>query len=182
MALTPSLDTLEALFRKLQREFYRAHHHRNAIHKADHFYNFCITAHSLRDYLLERLNKTSFADRQAFEDRWSQVPVLVSVSEIANTAKHFQLRKRSGDPKSPRTRKVVRAHTTMYDVYLNEHKEVQVVPRLKVPTLNIWNLDGSGFDLYTFMDEVEKYWKAELKSHGITIRKQPERVLQGAAT
>ena len=57
MVLAPTLSSVEALYRKLERELYRAYHHRDATHKADHFFNFCVTAHSMRDYFLERLGK-----------------------------------------------------------------------------------------------------------------------------
>ena len=98
MALTPRLDSLEAMFRKLERELVRTFHHHNLTHKADHFYNFCITAHSVRDYFLERLGKITRAHRKPFNDTWSKNPVLVAVADIANTAKHFQLRHPNGSP------------------------------------------------------------------------------------
>jgi len=43
LALTPNLASVEALLRKLEREVYRAYHHKDRIHKADQFFNFCIT-------------------------------------------------------------------------------------------------------------------------------------------
>ena len=48
LVLNPSLRTPLDVLHKLEREMHRAFHHRNYVHKADHFYNFCITAHSLR--------------------------------------------------------------------------------------------------------------------------------------
>src|SRR6266481_4747011 len=51
--LAPTLGTLPALYRNLEREQYRALHHTDLIHKADHFLNFCITAPALRDYFLD---------------------------------------------------------------------------------------------------------------------------------
>ncbi|MDR3099428.1 MAG: hypothetical protein LBV73_20455, partial [Paraburkholderia sp.] len=92
MTLTPSLNSPEALYGKLERESYRAFHCRDPIHKADHFFNFCITAHAMRDYVLERLGKIQKDEQQPFIDEWNKCPLLVAAGEIANTAKHFQLR------------------------------------------------------------------------------------------
>jgi hypothetical protein len=71
MALTPGLTSVQALYRKLEREFYRTYHQRDRIHKADHFYNFCITAHSLRDYFLEHAGCISDDARRPFEQQWA---------------------------------------------------------------------------------------------------------------
>jgi hypothetical protein len=43
MALAPTLDSIQALFRKLEQEAYRAFHARTLLHM-DHFFNFCVTS------------------------------------------------------------------------------------------------------------------------------------------
>lgn len=48
MSLSARLDSPLALFRKLEREAYRAFHAQTPLTKADHFFNFCVTAASMR--------------------------------------------------------------------------------------------------------------------------------------
>lgn len=179
MALTPRLDSLEAMFRKLEREFVRAFHHANLTHKADHFYNFCITAHSVRDYLLERLGKIKKADTKPFNDAWSKIPVLVAVADVANTAKHFQLRNKDGSPRSSHTKHVRHGKTTMAEVYINDRGELIVKKKTGAPTYVIEVEGGGEFELYAFMDEVVSHWKQQLKSHGIRTRRQSLAQLHG---
>jgi len=57
-----------ALYRKLERELYRAYHQKDRIDKADHFFNFCVTAQAMRDYFFERTGKITRADQQSFDD------------------------------------------------------------------------------------------------------------------
>jgi hypothetical protein len=64
MALTARLDSPAALFRKLEREAYRAFHASTPLEKSDHFYNFCVTASSMRDYCHEHLNRLTKQQRK----------------------------------------------------------------------------------------------------------------------
>src|SRR5436309_448515 len=107
MALTARIDSPLALYRKLERESYRAFHAPTPLHKADHFFNFCVTAASMRDYTLEHLKKTTPAQKRPYYANWSGVPALVAAAEIANSTKHFVLRDRAtGQPASVKTRSV----------------------------------------------------------------------------
>lgn len=181
MALTPSLDSVESLFRKAEREQYRAHHQRGAIHKADHFYNFCITVDSLRDYLLERLGKVTSKERRLVESELLENSLIVTVADVANTAKHFQLRARSGVTRNAKAKSVKHARTTMYDIFLDEHQDIVVKKRPSQATLHITNEDNSRYDLYVFMHDVLEFWTGELTRHGVTLRKQTVRQLRGPA-
>ncbi len=177
--LTPTLGTVPALYRKLQRESYRAFHHPGLLHKADHFFNFCITAHSLRDYFLEWAGKAGPSDRQPFEQAWSQEPLLGAVADIANSAKHFRLRSRGGAPRTPGTKRVGRRRRVVVDIFASEIGRFAFVPRT-VPDLTVTVSDGRRFELYAFMDGVTTYWRDYLGSHGIKLRRQPFGTLRGA--
>lgn len=178
--LTPRLDTVEALFRKLKREFVRAYHHSHVTHKADHFYNFCITAQSLRDFYLERIGKASKHDRRPFELLWSKVPVVVAVADIANSAKHFQLREPgSGSPRIPRTRKVGAGKTSAVDLYVDDKEKLHAIKRTGILTLVVTLGDGFRFELYSFMEAVLEYWRVELANIGIKVRRQTWKALHG---
>jgi hypothetical protein len=88
MSLSASLKSPVSLFWKLERESYRAYHARTPLQKADHFYNFCVTASSMRDYMLEHLGKVLPRDQQPYYTAWNSVPALEAAAEIANSAKH----------------------------------------------------------------------------------------------
>jgi hypothetical protein len=181
LALTPRLETIEGLFRKLQREQHRAFHHPDMTHKADHFLNFCTTAHSLRDYLLERLGNVSDRDRQPYHDAWSKNPLIHAVAEIANSAKHFQLRfRKTGAPRAPATRRVRRGRASVVHVFSNDMGELKVEKQTNVPTYYVHLSDGTSHELYSFMSAVEQHWSAELRGHGIRPRRQPFERLSGA--
>ena len=181
MPLTPRLDTVESLYGKMERELHRTMHQANAVHQADHFYNFCITAHSMRDYFLERLGGSPQADH--LKDSWTRKPELVAVADIANSAKHFTLRHtKSGAPRKPMTREVRTARHTMVDLYVSAQGGLVSRKRRGVPTLTITPYDGHPMMLYTFMKRVLSYWESCLCAHGIRLRKQSRRQLNGFVT
>ncbi|WP_139332637.1 hypothetical protein [Aquipseudomonas alcaligenes] len=179
MALTPTLNSLEALYRKLERELYRAYHHRNSTHKADHFFNFCVTAHSMRDYFLERSGNLERAARQPFESQWADDPLLTAIAEIANSSKHFVLRnRRTLTPKASTTKKVGLGKGKFADIYMSPQGEIKAIP-ITLPDITITLSDGQKYELYNFMNEAIKYWKSFLNDQGIRIRRQPFSQLRG---
>ena len=182
MTLSPRLHSVEALYRKLERESVRAFHHTNLTHKSDHFYNFCITAHSLRDHLMERLGRISNSEGQPFVDAWQQDPNLVAVADIANTAKHFVLRTRSGQPRTAKTKRVGAATTSLYDFLLARDGSITVKKRTGVPTIAVTLEGGQRLEMYQFMHAVLQYWKGMLAAQGIKVRRQSWSSLHGRAT
>lgn len=182
MPLTPTLGSVDALYRKLERELYRTYHHRNRIHKADHFFNFCVTAHSMRDYLLERLGMSHPSARQPLEQLWSRESLLVAVADIANSTKHFVLRdKRTHAPRTPRTRRVGLNKAAFIDLYVNAQGTFKAVP-VRASSISVCLSDGTTHDLYTFMTGVLKYWHTFMLSKGIRVRRQSIGQLRGGVT
>lgn len=179
MSLSASLNSPSSLYRKLERESYRAYHAPTALQKADHFYNFCVTAASMRDYMLEHLGKVSRTEKQPYHAAWDKVPALVSAKEVANFAKHFVLREPGSGALRPVSTRAVRARrSTFVDVYASEDGEVSVVKALH-PDIKITLSDGQTLSLHAFTHEVLGYWKAYLNSHGLRIRRQPFAQLAG---
>lgn len=173
MALTPTLNSVEALFRKLERELYRAYHSQDPIHVADHFYNFCVTAHSMRDYFLERIGEIAGNKRQAYESEWKSTRCLVAIEEITNSAKHFQLRERKTKaPRTPDTKSVRRVREKRIDVYVNESGDL-ALETVSAPSISVVLSDGTRLFLYEFMSEVVAYWRTFLAMHKIKVRRQP---------
>lgn len=159
----------------------RAFHHANLTHKSDHFYNFCITAHSLRDHFLERLGKVSPVDRQPFVNAWQQDLNIVAIADIANTAKHFVLRSHSGQPRAAKTQKVGAATTRLFDFLLTASGSIKVQKRTGVRTFVVILEDGRRLEMYSFMHAVLEYWKGMLATHGIKVRRQSWSSLHGRA-
>ena len=179
MQLAARLISPPALFRKLERESYRAFHAKTPLHKADHFFNFCVTAASMRDYTLEHLKKLSPADRQPYYDSWAKVPALVAAAEIANSTKHFVLRERgTGKPVAGKTRAVGMKKSAFVDIYANAAGETKVV-RASRTEVSVTLSDGQILELYALTDEVRQYWKIFLTSVGFKIRRQPLSQLAG---
>lgn len=172
MALVAKLNTIEALFRKAERERFRALNQSVPLHLADHFYNFCVTAHSFRDYLKVRLALPNGTDR-ILQHRWDSAPLLVAVKDIANSAKHFQLYK------TPRTRRVRHARTSGVKIIFTDDGEIEGIRVPQVPTIYVVLENGERRDLESFLDAVLKYWQSELSAHGIRMRRQSHRNLRG---
>ena len=173
MPLSSSLNSPAALFRKLEREGYRAFHAKSPTTKADHFYNFCVTAASMRDYCLEHLGKTLPQDKKPLYDMWSKVPALVAATEIANSSKHFVLRnKRTNATLPPKTRTVRLKKADFIDVYSDSSGRGILVPSSRTE-VSVTLSDKRILELYAFTDEVTKYWRKYLASIGVKLRRQP---------
>ena len=173
MPLTARLTSPLALYRKLERESYRAFHAKAPLHKTDHFFNFCVTAASMRDYTLEYLNKVTPAQQKPYYDAWANIPTLVAAAEIANSSKHFVLRDRStGRPKSAKTRAVRMKKSAFVDIYANAAGDIKTV-RADSIEVSVTLSDGKVLELYAFTHEILKYWKSFLASEGVKVRRQP---------
>lgn len=182
MSLKQSPNSIEALYRKLERESYRAYHERDRIHKTDHFYNFCITAQALRDYFFERNGLTNQRQQQPYNDIWKKNELLVVISEIANTAKHFTLRdRRTGNPKQSKTKKVRTNKSKYVDIYMNDKGDI-FTKEVEAPDCVVTVENGSTYPLYMFTKEVLSYWYDFLKSQSINIRRQSLKRLIGERT
>ncbi|MDE3021720.1 MAG: hypothetical protein KGI54_07645 [Pseudomonadota bacterium] len=172
MTLTPTLTSIKSLFWKLERESYCAYHAHSKIHKADHFFNFCVTAHSLRDYILEHLGKVTAQEKEAFHNLWSAMPLLHTVGEIANSFKHFRLQEpKAHQLKSIETKHVGLKKSKFIDIYENSTGDIKFVEILG-NDIAVTLSDGQRFELYAFTHEALTFWKSELQEHGIIIRSQ----------
>lgn len=79
------------LLNKLEREANRLLHaaaSSDTSAMCDHFFNFCITAHSLRDWIIN----SQSAERQLVHNRCNQISELAACRDIANASKHFALK------------------------------------------------------------------------------------------
>jgi hypothetical protein len=172
MTLSLQLSSPLALYRKLEREEYRALHADTATCKADHFFNFCVTASSMRDYVLEHLNAVSQVEKQPYHQIWSQIPSLSSATEIANLSKHFTLRDKKTNQKTKLKTKSVRFNKSIFvEIYANKIGDIKLVKSLK-PDVKITLSDGQVLGLYEFTRDVLNYWKDYLSTIGLNVRRQ----------
>jgi hypothetical protein len=179
VALTARLTSPLALYRKLEREACRAFHAVTPLHKADHFFNFCVTAASMRDYTLEHLGKITPAEKQPYHAAWSGVPALTAAAEVANSAKHFVLRDRTtGKPAAVKTKAVRMRKASFADVFVNAAGDTEAVRTLRTE-VHVTLSDGQVLELYAFTDQILKYWSTYLTSLGLRVRRQPFAVLSG---
>lgn len=78
------------LLEKLLREGKRTWASEDIQEKADHFFNFCVTSLSLRDWCIAYLNLNK-VEKSNFYDIHSQSEWLSYCGSIANLSKHFKL-------------------------------------------------------------------------------------------
>ena len=155
--LTPTLNTPIDLLHKLEREGHRAFHHRHLAHKADHFYNFCITAQALKECIFKKLGILEKADKQPYHDEWSNISTLRAAAEIANEVKHWSL------SKPPRTQSVKEEKANIVEVFIDETGGL-INKESVVDTYLIYFSDEEKIELYEFTQTVIEYWKVYLDS------------------
>lgn len=179
MPLTAKLTSPLVLFRKLERESYRAYHAESPLHKADHFFNFCVTASSMRDYTLEHFGIVEHVQKRPYYDEWSKIPALVAVAEIANTSKHFVLRdKQTRQPKTAKTRTVRLKKASFVNFYVNEAGGATAI-KVERTDVSVTLSDGQILELYSFTKQILAYWKRYLTRLNLRVRRQPFAQLAG---
>ena len=167
------IRSVSAVWRKAEREAYRAFHAKSKEHKADHFFNFCVTAHSLRDYFLEHRRLPDPVSVSDYHALWNGESQLVAVAEIANLSKHFQLRDRgTRKPRIPKTRHLVHKLSEVVDVYVSPGGEFSTIPR-SARDISITTSGGTRYDLWEFQIDVLDYWREFLRGNGFRVYRQP---------
>lgn len=81
------------LLKKLEREAARLFDATSSSQKesmCDHFFNFCVTAHSIRDWVINSEGLKN-KDLQNFHERCNKFQELAACRDIANANKHFAL-------------------------------------------------------------------------------------------
>ncbi len=171
--LTPHLGTIDQVYQKVLRESYRTWHAKDSIHKADHFYNFCITAHSLRDYFVEHKGlggnsesrQRRHTEREALHTEWDSNDLLGAVREIANSAKHFSLRR------SPQTKGMKATMGSAVRVYTDGDALHAV--KAAIPDFIVTMASGEEFHLFELMSDVSEYWRQFLSAAGLRLGEDP---------
>jgi len=179
--LTPYLSNPLEIMHKMEREAHRAFHQRHIVHKADHFYNFCITALSMKDSILNYLCKNIPPEQQPYYDEWNNQPCLVAVKEIANTAKHMFLtavnkKTKMKEIKAPKTKKVIPSSTCVVNCYEDDQGNFYNEYDKDFPDYKVVLGSGEELGLHEFTKTVMDYWRNYLSHSGIEYKKQDQEV------
>ena len=76
---------------KLIREGSRINFEECSENLTDHFFNFSVTAHSIRDWCIKFQGLK--AQKKQLDQQWDKEPFLVTAKDIANSVKHFGISK-----------------------------------------------------------------------------------------
>jgi hypothetical protein len=173
MRLAYTLKSPADLYRKLERESYRAFHCENATAKQDHLYNFCVTAHALRDFFFKHIGISGKAQKTRHHKQWNAVPELVAAAEIANTSKHFSLDRPQRTVAATPSSSVVVSFYRMPDGQLTHQGE-------RACDVEIALSDGNKTMMHEFTKTILDFWFRYLTCHGILVQEQSVDDLQSA--
>lgn len=128
---------------KLLREGWRTWIADNFVEKSDHFFNYCITAHSLRDWCIKYFT-LSGEDVTKFHTEINLIDYMAESRDIANSSKHFKLA----------SLLVKSAFPTMSDFVTIKGEENQIDYELtKRPDIVISLSNGDTIDLFGFLNK-----------------------------
>ncbi|HCG8765178.1 TPA: hypothetical protein NKB14_004680 [Vibrio parahaemolyticus] len=152
------------LLEKLAREGARAWKSTNIQDKADHFFNFCITSLSLRDWCIAYLaldgsEKASFYDMHA-KNEW-----LNYCGSIANSSKHFRLTEGRKSSVNSVSSKVSQLVALGFDGQVIEGAETERV------SFDIQTPDGEPKDLMVVLFHCVSQWEQVFSDYNIPASK-----------
>ncbi len=88
--MIPAYNKPIDIYEKLIREANRTWLAKNHIEAADHFFNFCVTCVSLRDWVIKHLTMND-AQKNDYQKKWRSIGYFGACADIANSSKHFGL-------------------------------------------------------------------------------------------
>jgi hypothetical protein len=168
MSLLPTISGPADLFEKLMREAERTIGGIDNTARADHFYNFCITALSLRDHMWEHVNAVEENTKDKYRNKWGMTDEVQAAYDIANTLKHFTLRHRGSNTRRiANTRNVVTEQSNLSYHYVDRPPD-----RYKVDSFIIQLKTGESFEMWDFFEAVSQYWESVFAKEGIELSKK----------
>lgn len=138
------------LFEKLLREGRRAFWGGNPQEICDHFFNYCVTSHALRDWCIKHL-KLHGDEIKNFHDEMNTYKYFPECRDIANSSKHFGL-----DNAKPSSPKVSSDTQEMFGVMTGENGEVYQCRRMQSLSIRVSN--GPAVDLWSFLHFTSSNW------------------------
>ncbi|SBS29256.1 hypothetical protein MSP8886_01493 [Marinomonas spartinae] len=89
MSFISGINEPKDMLLKLVREGNRVNFEQNAEDVMDHFFNFSVTAHALRDWCINYLSQHQ--NKKQLNKIWDNEKHLVIAKDIANSVKHFKI-------------------------------------------------------------------------------------------
>ncbi len=124
----------------------------------DHFFNFCVTAHALRDWIKKI---PDFPADLNIHEKCNKFPELEACRDIANSNKHFNF-----EPK-PKTKSAVIGGSKVIKVYENANGEIKATEPIESIEISIV-IEGEPIrESHEFMDRVIKIWKSILNEFSV---------------
>lgn len=125
----------------------------------DSFFDFCVTSHSLRDWI--KKDKRFLFPKDDIHTICNKYAELKACRDIANSNKHFDFNSRRDTPAAYQT------VTPMVDLFLNLNGKISTKERDNIDIAIILD-DGNIVGLWEFMDNVLKTWREVFLKCGIS--------------
>lgn len=164
--MIPAYNKPVDIYGKLIREARRTWLAKNHIEVADHFFNFCVTCVSLRDWVIKyrRMNSTQ---KNNYQKEWRAIGYFGACADIANSSKHFGL----DFGKNP----------SVTDISAHMEKVVAIGPNGSVvpgiecskPFLKITIDNKNEIDLLIILFNSCKDWERQIENLGIADKNMP---------
>jgi hypothetical protein len=130
--------------------------------KCDHFFNYCVTAHALKDWCIKHLN-LSKVEKERFHTEMNAIQYFSECRDIANSSKHFGLDNKES---SVMTAFPVQSEFAVITGELDSG-QYEKVKRMDISILLI---DGIRIDLFGFLHHTANNWIETLKRRGIPCK------------
>ena len=147
MSIFPSLKNPNDLLLKLCRESINVYTSQKDEEVLDRFFNFCITAHSLRDWVI----KSSGIDKKTVHDYCNTFDSMKMCRDIANANKHFGLDSGKISSVSAINEKELSYRTMALG-------EIDTKTIVKKPSLEVLDQNGNKINLKDFMNNAIEAW------------------------
>ncbi|WP_320837391.1 hypothetical protein [Zhongshania sp.] len=168
MSKITGLDRPNDLLIKLLREGSRLRFETDDNNRIDHFFNFSVTAHSLRDWCAEDLysrssDKTLKALKKEIDSVCDTIVALSVAKDIANSVKHFNISRYVPDVKaansslSKQVLLVLPSNSTSFDldIALDNFGREKIV---ETPSFEIVFIDDSKMGLDEYIISTVMFW------------------------
>lgn len=152
------------LLEKVVREAQKAHFANTETDLQDAFFNFCITAHSVRDWCIKELN-LSGKEKDAFYTFYNEYKYLEYVRDVANGSKHCGL-----DVGKVSTVKDITTDKTAF-AYIGMQGNIEKESESE-PSIKLILPDGESVLMFTFLNQVIRSLRSIMDSYGLPYDKE----------
>ncbi|MCW4629791.1 MULTISPECIES: hypothetical protein [Marinomonas] len=171
MSFISGINEPKDMLLKLVREGNRVNFEDNPENLMDHFFNFSVTAHSLRDWCINYLSLQE--NKKQLNEAWDNEKYLVIAKDIANSVKHFKITMYTPDVKGTSSsiiQGVVFYSTENIPAKMEKARQSAEYRESRTeesPSFIVTFTDGTTENLTDYVFKTVKYWVGYFDSHGI---------------